>query len=135
MGMAPVAADTPDPSPWPARTGVDPGIDATAHSIRIAGADRVQTSLSTALVLRGKGTYPFGTADRTSGPAATLADADRWWGLGTCPFAVIITAADTAADSLAAASLSDPTDQSTEPRLVRSASANPFFDQIGRAHV
>src|SRR3546814_11828384 len=129
MGMAPVAADTPDPSPWPARTGVDPGIDATAHSIRIAGADRVQTSLSTALVLRGKGTYPFGTADRTSGPAATLADADRWWGLGTCPFAVIITAADTAADSLAAAYLSAPPAQYPEPRPVRSASAHTLLNR------
>lgn len=131
LGIAPVGADTPDPSPWPARPGVDAGIDATAHSIRIAGADRIQTSLSAALLLRGKGTYPFGTADRTSGAAATLADADRWWGLGTCPFAVIITAGDTAADSLAAASLSDPTDQSTEPRLTRTASANPVFDPVG----
>lgn len=131
LGVGPVAADTPDPSPWPERANTDPGIDATAHSIRIAGADRIQTSLSAALLLRGAGTYPFGTADRTSGIAATLADADQWWGLGTCPYAVIITAADTAADSLAAASLSDPTDQSTEPRLIRSASANPVFDPVG----
>jgi Cell wall binding domain 2 (CWB2) len=131
LGVAPVAAETPDPSPWPARTGVDPGIEATAHSIRIAGPDRVQTALSAALLLRGNGTYPFGTADRTSGAAATLADAEQWWGLGTCPFAVIITAGDTAADSLAAASLSDPTDGSTEPRLTRSASSNPSFDPVG----
>ena len=131
LGVGPAAADTPDPAPWPERPHTDPGLDATAHSIRIAGADRVQTSLSAALLLRGNGTYPFGTADRTSGEAATLADAEQWWGLGTCPFAVIITAGDAAADSLAAASLSDPTDQSTEPRLIRSASVNPVFDPVG----
>ena len=130
LGVAPVAADTPDPSPWPERPNTDPGIDATAHSIRIAGADRVQTSLSAALLLRGAGTYPFGTSDRTSGTAATLADADQWWGLGTCPFAVIITAGDTAADSLAAASLSDPTDQSGEPLLRRTAARNTTFDPV-----
>jgi len=128
---APAGADTPDPSPWPAGSNVDPGIDATAHSLRIAGADRTQTALSSALLLRGDGGYPFTTSDRTSGDGATLANADAWWGLGTCPFAVIVTAGDTAADSLAAASLSDPTDQSTEPQLVRSASADEFLDPVG----
>lgn len=128
---APAGADTPDPSPWPAGPNVDPGIDATAHSLRIAGADRTQTALSSALLLRGDGGYPFTTSDRTSGDGATLANADAWWGLGTCPFAVIVTAGDTAADSLAAASLSDPTDQSTEPQLVRSASADEFLDPVG----
>lgn len=130
LAVAPAAADTPDPSPWPAADGRDPGMDATAHSLRIAGADRTQTSLSAALLLRGVGGYPFSTADRTSAGAA-LPLAGQWWGLGTCPFAVIITAGDTAADSLAAASLSDPTDQSTEPRLTRSAARNPSFDPIG----
>jgi len=130
LAMAPAAADTPDPSPWPTAPGNDPGIDATVHSIRIAGVDRTQTSLSAALLLRGAGGYPFSTADRTSG-GADLANAEQWWGLGTCPFAVIITAGDTAADSLAAASLSDPTDQSTEPLLRRSASRNPAFDVVG----
>ncbi|MCO8127226.1 cell wall-binding repeat-containing protein [Acidimicrobiia bacterium EGI L10123] len=131
MGLTGSAgAETPDPSPWPNAAGNDPGIDATAHSIRIAGLDRTQTSLSAALLLRGAGGYPFTTADRTSGDA-DLANAEQWWGLGTCPFAVIITAGDTAADSLAAASLSDPTDLSTEPLLERTAARNPAFDQIG----
>ncbi|HEX4978930.1 MAG TPA: hypothetical protein VFV35_02590, partial [Acidimicrobiales bacterium] len=131
LGLTPASADTPDPSPWPQSPGVDPGIDATVHSLRIAGADRTQTSLSSALLLRGNGGYPFSTSDRTSGPGATLATAEQWWGLDTCPFSVIITAGDTVADSLAAASLSDPTDQSTEPVLVRSASADDFLDPVG----
>lgn len=129
VAVVPAAADTPDPSPWPALSANDPGIDATAHSLRIAGPDRTQTSLSSALLLRGKGGYPFSTADRTSG-GADLANAAQWWGLGTCPFAVIVTAGDTAADSLAAASLSDPTDLSTEPLLERTAARNPTFDPV-----
>src|SRR3546814_17732945 len=115
MGMAPGAADTPDPSPWPARTGVDPGIDATAHSIRIAGADRVHTSLSTALALRGKGPYPFAPADRPSGPPAPLADADRCLGLATCPFPVLLTPAPTPATSPPAPPPSPPTPPPTHP--------------------
>lgn len=130
LAVAPVGADTPDPSPWPTAAGNDPGVDATAHSLRIAGVDRTQTSLSSALLLRGAGGYPFTTSDRTSG-GADLPDAEQWWGLGTCPYAVIVTAGDTAADSLAAASLSDPTDQSTEPLLRRSAARNPAFDVVG----
>jgi hypothetical protein len=130
LGVSPAAADTPDPSPWPTDVGNDPGIDATAHSLRVAGPDRTQTSLSAALLLRGAGGYPFSTADRTSG-GSDLPNARQWWGLDTCPFAVIITAGDTAADSLAAASLSDPTDRSTEPLLERTAARNPTFDPVG----
>ncbi|MFP5321266.1 MAG: hypothetical protein ACLGIC_05390, partial [Acidimicrobiia bacterium] len=73
FAVSPAGADTPDPSPWPQTPGVDPGIDATAHSLRIAGPDRAQTALSSALLLRGEGTYPFGTSDRTSGAADQLA--------------------------------------------------------------
>jgi len=131
LGIAPVAADTPDPSPWPASPQVDPGIHATAHSLRIAGPDRAQTALSASLVLRGNGGYPFSTPDRTSGVATNLGDASQWWGLDTCPFTVIITAGDTAADSLAAASLSDPTDESTEPTLTRSATASQVVAPVG----
>jgi hypothetical protein len=127
----PVAAETPDPAPWPTAPGTDPGIDATAHSLRIAGPDRTQTAQSSALLLRGDGGYPFSTPDRTSGPGATLSTADGWWGLGTCPYAVIITAGDTAADSLAAASLSDPTNRSSEPELVRTASRDELLAPIG----
>ncbi len=130
VAAAPAGAETPDPSPWPAAPSNDPGIDASAHSLRVAGADRAQTSLSAALLLRGTGGYPFNTADRSSG-GADLPNAAQWWGLGTCPFAVIVTAGDRAADSLAAASLSDPTDLSTEPRLRRVAARNPAFDVIG----
>ena len=131
LGVGPVGADTPDPSSWPTGLAVDPGIDATAHSLRIAGADRTQTALSAALLLRGGGGYPFSTADRTSGDATTLGDADQWWGLGTCPFSVIVTAGDAAPDSLAAASLSDPTDGSSEPTLTRSATADEFLAPVG----
>jgi hypothetical protein len=131
LAVAPAGADTPDPSPWPSTPSVDPGIDATAHSLRVAGPDRTQTALASALLLRGDGGYPFATSDRTSGPGVTLATAEQWWGLGSCPFAIIVTAGDSAADSLAAASLSDPTDGSTEPQLVRSASADEFLDPVG----
>lgn len=131
LAVAPAAADTPDPSPWPATTAVDPGVDTTAHSLRIAGPDRLQTSLSASLVLRGDGDYPLSTSDRTSGDATGLGDASQWWGLDTCPFAVIVTAGDSAADSLAAASLSDPTDQSTEPTLTRSASVSQVVAPAG----
>jgi len=129
---APAAADTPDPSPWPQTPGVDPGIDTSAHSLRIAGADRGQTALSASLLLRGRGSYPFGTSDRTSGAGVDLTAADRWWGLGTCPYSVIVTAGDAAADSLTAASLSDPTDRSSEPQLVRSATSDAVLAPVGR---
>ena len=90
-----------------------------------------QTSLALALGLRGLGDYPFDTPDPSSGGAPTLAAADDWWGVGTCPRAIIVVAGDTPADSLAASSLSDPTDRSTEPFLQRSASADPLFEPIG----
>jgi len=128
----PAGADTPDPSPWPQTQGVDPGIDTTAHSIRIAGPDRTQTSLSAALLQRGDGGYPFSTSDRTSGVGVDLTGARQWWGLGSCPYAVLVTAGDTVADSLAAASLSDPTDGSSEPQLTRTATSDAVLAPIGR---
>jgi hypothetical protein len=96
-------------------------LDTTAHSIRFSGADRYQTNLATNLALRGKGGYPFSTPDGTEG----------WWGAGVCPRSVIVVAGDTFADALAAASLSDPGDRSSQPKLVRVAAADPVFDQIG----
>jgi hypothetical protein len=125
------ASDVPAPSQWPASATVAPEIESWTNAIRYSGPNREQTSLALALGLRGAGDYPFDTPDPSSGGAATLAAADDWWGVGTCPRAIIIVAGDTPADSLAASSLSDPTDKSTEPFLQRSASADPLFDPIG----
>jgi hypothetical protein len=124
------AGDVPAPSQWPASATVAPEIESWTNAIRYSGPNREQTSLALALGLRGRGDYPFDTPDPSSGGAPTLAAADDWWGVGTCPRAIIVVAGDTPADSLAASSLSDPTDQSTEPFLQRSASADPLFDPI-----
>jgi hypothetical protein len=118
LGVAPVGADTLEPSQWPA--GIAYG--SAANALRIGGDDRYLTSEALALTLRGTGDLPFSSPDRTTGD---------WWGAATCPRSVIIVAGDTPADSLAAASLSDPTDRSNEPRLVRVASSDPGFDPIG----
>ncbi|MBK9180825.1 MAG: cell wall-binding repeat-containing protein [Acidimicrobiales bacterium] len=123
--------DLDDPSPWPSAPGADPDLIATAQALRISGPDRYQTNLASLLTLRGQGQFPFGTSDRTSGNAARLADASGWWGARRCPSAVIVVAGDTFADALAASVLSDPTDQSTEPLLERTAAADPLFDPIG----
>ena len=110
---------------------VAPQIESWTNAIRFSGANREQTSLALALGLRGAGGYPFDTPDPSSGGAPTLAAADDWWGVGTCPRSIIVVAGDTPADSLAASSLSDPSDRSTEPFLQRSAAADPLFDPIG----
>ena len=125
------AADVPPPTQWPDSEVLAPGIETWNNAIRLRGPDREQTSLALALALRGNGDYPFDTPDPTSGGAPTLADADDWWGVGTCPRAIIVVAGDTPADSLAASALSDPSDRSTEPFLQRSAAADPLFDPIG----
>ena len=125
------ASDVPSPTQWPASDVVAPEIESWTNAIRFSGANREQTSLALALGLRGLGDYPFDTPDPSSGGAPTLATADDWWGVGTCPRAIIVVAGDTPADSLAASSLSDPSDRSTEPFLQRSAAADPLFDPIG----
>lgn len=117
---------TPAPSQWPATVGASPQLDGWPHALRLSGPTRSQTGLAAALTLRGGGGYPYSTPDRSSG----------WWGLGTCPRAVIVVAADSPADALAASSLSDPTGQSTEPYLERTGAADPLFDPVGgRARV
>ncbi len=126
-----VADDVPAPTQWPDSSTVAPQIESWTNAIRYSGPDREQTSLALALGLRGLGDYPFDTPDPSSDAAPTLAAASDWWGVGTCPRAIIVVAGDTPADSLAASALSDPTDQSTEPFLQRSASADPLFDPIG----
>ncbi|MCU1353493.1 MAG: hypothetical protein JWM05_2702 [Acidimicrobiales bacterium] len=104
---------------------------ATANTIRFAGADRYQTNLALSLALRGSGGFPFDTSDRTEGGVARLAQAKQWWGAASCPRSIIVVAGDAVADSLAAASLSDPTDRSDQPRLQRVAAADPLFDPPG----
>jgi hypothetical protein len=131
MPAVATAGDVPAPSQWPASSTAAPEIESWTNAIRYAGPNREQTSLALALGLRGARDYPFDTPDPSSGNASTLAAADDWWGVGTCPRAIIVVAGDTPADSLAASSLSDPTDQSSEPFLQRSAAADPLFDPVG----
>jgi putative cell wall-binding protein len=128
---ATVAATAVSPSPWPDTVLARPRIDGYANAIRISGADRYQTGLAVALTMRGQGTFPYGTPDRSSGGANSLGAGSNWWGARSCPRSVIIVAGDSPADALAAASLSDPTGNSTEPYLERTAAADPLFDPIG----
>jgi hypothetical protein len=125
------AAGPVNPTHWPSTTNIESNLEAWPNAIRFSGPDRYQTSLSIALSLRGSGTFPFGTPDPSSDGAPNLANAEGWWGAGTCPKSVLIVAGDTPADALSAASLSDPTGKSTEPYLRRSSSADPLFDPVG----
>lgn len=121
LSLSPAAAAPADPSAWPAAPGRDPELVGTADSVRYAGPDRYQTNTALNLALRGDGGYPFTTADRTGG----------WWGAASCPRAILVVAGDTFADALAAASLSDPTDRSDQPRLRRVAASDPAFNPPG----
>ncbi len=119
------------PAQWPSSSLAAPQIEGWANALRIFGADRYETSLATALTMRGTGDFPFDTPDATSGGASGLASASDWWGIGACPRAIVIVAADSSADAIAAAALSDPTGRSTEPYLRRVAAADPLFDPPG----
>ncbi|MCU1379647.1 MAG: hypothetical protein JWN29_2630, partial [Acidimicrobiales bacterium] len=118
---APAGASVTTPTSWPATAGLQPFLETTAHSVRFAGPDRYQTNVAANLALRGKGGYPFDSPDPRTGA----------WGVGTCPRSIIVVAGDTFSDALAAASLSDPTDRSTQPRLTRVAASDPAFDPAG----
>lgn len=124
----------------------NPEIVGWPNALRISGADDYSASLAVALMLRGSGVFPYGSPDpdqRSSAPANSdvrtrqlsggelLAVSDNWWGTDVCPRSVIIVAGDLPADALAATPLSDPTGFSTEPLLVRTASASPFIAPIG----
>jgi hypothetical protein len=122
ISRADVSADH-NPSQWPTAPSVTPNIDATAYSYRIWGADRSQTNFAAELTLRGtkagdtfewtnnaEGMYPFGTSDRTTGNATSLASAGSWWGPHGCPEAIIVSARDKFPDSLAASDLLDVRD-------------------------
>lgn len=130
-GAVAATATTAPPAAWPNNSSVQPQIDTWPNALRIFGANRYQTAMATTLVLRGDGaddSYPYGSPDSGS--------ANGWWGLDSCPRAVIIVAGDNPADALAANSLSDPTGNSTEPYLQRSAAADPvFFPPGGFARV
>lgn len=106
-------------------------MEAWPNAIRVFGSDRYATNRAASLLYRGAGGFPFSDADASSGGASSLSMANNWWGLNRCPQAVIVVAADTPADALVAASLSDPTGLSREPYLRRSAAADPLFDPVG----
>ncbi|WP_423916546.1 cell wall-binding repeat-containing protein [Candidatus Poriferisodalis sp.] len=133
LAAEPVALDAGPvaPSQWPSSHLASPQIEGWPNALRIFGGDRYQTSLASALTTRGTGGFPFDTPDGSSGTTAGLPDAGDWWGLGLCPKAIVIAAGDAQADALAAAALSDPTGQSTEPYLRRVAAADPLFDPPG----
>lgn len=131
---APVGAeDLGDPSPtqWPDNAVVTARMQGAANALRLSGLDRYQTALAMSLTGRGVGGFGFSSPDRTSNGAPDLAAADRWWGLDRCPRAIIVVAGDSPADALAASALSDPTGESSEPFLERTASADPLFEPVG----
>lgn len=131
--MPAFAADFEPVTPqfWPAYQGLSPRIEANANALRIWGPSRYETSLAAALMLRGQGGFPFDDPTSSSPGSSSLSESNAWWGPSICPKAVIIVAADSPADALAASALSDPTGQSHEPLLRRSAAADPLFDPIG----
>ena len=119
------------PASWPSSQGVSPQIQGWTNAIRVWGSDRYETSLATSLTLRGNGGFPFETPDNSSAGSKILSESDGWWGVGSCPSAVIIVAGDSPADALSASALSDPTGNSSEPYLRRVAAADPLFNPIG----
>ena len=126
VGWPTAQATTPPPVAWPNTTVMTPSLDGWPNAIRLSGANRYETGLTAALTLRGEGgpsSYPYGSPD----PATT----DGWFGLDSCPRAIIVVAGDNPADALAATPLSDPTGESSEPYLSISASADQVFDPIG----
>lgn len=120
-----------NPSQWPNNPGISPNMEGWPNAIRLWGEDRYQTSLSSLLMMRGNGSFPYSTPDPASGGARNLSEAHGWWGLNRCPHSVLIVAADSPADALSASSLSDSTGLSREPFLRRSSSADPLFDPVG----
>lgn len=115
------SAQSLQPTRWPASTSLKPSIEGWPNALRISGTNRYETSLATSLLMRGSGNFPYGTPDPTS----------DWWGLKTCPRAVIVVAGDSPADALSATSLSDPTGLARKPYLQRVAAGDPLFDPIG----
>ncbi len=130
-GTAAASSDPPSPSSWPDNALVTARLSGAPNAIRFFGPDRSQTSLALALALRGAGGFPFTTPDPSSAQTGGLAASSGWWGLDTCPRSIIVVAGDVAADALAASALSDPTGNSSEPFLERTAAADPLFDPIG----
>jgi hypothetical protein len=120
-GPAQATQPTPVPAAWPATAGASPQLEGWPHALRLSGSTRAQTGLAGALTLRGTGGYPYTTPDRSEG----------WWGLASCPRSIIVVAADSPADALAASALSDPTGNSTEPYLQITASPAQSFDTPG----
>lgn len=135
-GTAVAADDALPPSQWPSSAALSATLEGWPNAVRYSGNDRYQTNLAVELGLRGTGDYPFDTPDRSSGGASVLATAHDWWGVGDCPRAIIVVTGDNPADSLGASALSDPTHESSEPWLERTAAADPFFYPVGGfAHV
>jgi hypothetical protein len=116
----PAHAEVAPPASWSSAEG-RAMVDSTAHSIRYFGPDRYGTNQATNLALHGRGGYPFDSPDPATGV----------WGAKTCPRSIIVVAGDSVTDALAASSLSDPLDRSSQPRLTRVAAADPSFDVIG----
>ena len=115
------SAESLQPTQWPATASLSPRVEGWPNALRISGTNRYGTSLAASLFLRGAGNFPYGTPDPAS----------EWWGLKTCPRAVIIVAGDSPADALSATSLSDPAGLARKPYLQRVAAGDPLFDPIG----
>ncbi len=122
VGTLAASAQTVPPSGWPNTALTKPMIEGWPNALRMYGDNRYQTGLAAAYTLRGAGaddSFPYGNPD----PATT----QGWWGLDSCPRSIIVVAGDSPTDALAASSLSDPTGNSSEPFLQRSAAADPVF--------
>ena len=119
------------PSQWPSSDALSPILQGWPNALRIAGNNRYDTSAAAILTARGAGGYPYNSPDASSAGAVSLSEASGWWGLNSCPKAVIIVAGDSPTDAVVAATLSDPTNNSSEPYLQRFASSDPLFLPIG----
>lgn len=119
------------PLHWPDSRSIQPKLSGYPNGIRFYGPDRYQTNLATTLALRGSGGFPFSTPNSNSDMANDLSNATGWWGINRCPRAVIVVSGDSPADALAATALSDPTGNSSEPYMRRTAAADPLFDPVG----
>ena len=130
-GIAGASETSIQPHQWPASDELSPQLQAWPNAIRFHGANRYQTNLTTALALRGSGSFPFDSPDSFVAGSSSVGETATWWGAGRCPRAILLVAGDSPADALAAASLSDPSGLSREPYLQRTAAADPLFDPVG----
>ena len=75
------------------------------------------------------GGFPFSTSNPNPDMGNDLSNSSGWWGINQRPRAVIVVSGDSPADALVATAFSDPTGDSSEPYLRRTAAADPLLIQ------